>query len=136
MTDNLTPEQFEVALRAVGGRSDEAVLRRLGLSRAGRAEGQHWLDRLRSARELRDRIRGHFSGDPALILDRDEQQQAIEQAVVGPAPWLGMELLSDGSDEDVKAWVAHGLMDRVSADIPDGSFVPQADVGILSAGSN
>ena len=37
---DLTPEQFENALQAVGDRTDEAVLRRLGLSDAERVVGR------------------------------------------------------------------------------------------------
>src|SRR5260370_12575739 len=90
----LPGQQFDAALQAVAGRSDQAVFRELGLSMDQWHEAARWLGGLRAAAGRRDRISGYWSGDPRFGLDGAALRQLIEAALGGPARWQALGLLA------------------------------------------
>ena len=122
---DLTPEQFENALLAVGGRPNEAVLRRLGLSAAERAAGGTWLDRLRDAARQRDRIAEYHSGDPHFDLETADIRRLIEESLEGLVREHALALLEcESADETLIEMFDDGalrpLLDRA---IPAGHYL-------------
>ena len=98
---DLTPQQFDEALQAVGVRSGESVIRRLGLSGTERDAGRAWLDELRAATERRRQIADYQSGDPRHDLDPDARRRLIEEAAAGLARWQALDVLEESADQDL-----------------------------------
>ncbi len=147
----LTPEQFEVAVRAADARgwrrpgmgfpNHEAVIRSLGLPADEQDRARDWLEELAGAAERDEDIRGHFSGDPWLGLDlRDPrlglaqpgEERVIWQALRGIAPSQALDLLDDITDPNLKVLVAKGLRDQLARVFPPGHRLHERAAGFLA----
>src|SRR5260370_26373828 len=117
----LPGQQFDAALQAVAGRSDQAVFRELGLSMDQWHEAARWLGGLRAAAGRRDRISGYWSGDPRFGLDGAALRQLIEAALGCLARWQALELLEDSNDTALTALFSDvRLLERLQSAIPAG----------------
>ncbi|HEY3033621.1 MAG TPA: hypothetical protein VGJ54_03045, partial [Streptosporangiaceae bacterium] len=118
--DDLTSEQFDLAVQAVGGPPNDLVLDGLDLLASERTVAQEWVSRLHEAATLRDRIRRHFSPHYGEFLGEDEQPPVVLTLLSGPARWLALDLLDDMSDTTLTAMVADGLLAALNTAIPVG----------------
>src|SRR5260370_11517488 len=117
----LPGQQFDAALQAVAGRSDQAVFRELGLSMDQWHEAARWLGGLRAAAGRRDRISGYWSGDPRFGLDGAALRQLIEAALGCLARWQALELLGDSNDTQLTALFSDGrLLGPLQSAMPAG----------------
>ena len=139
---DLGPQELDDAVRVLAmrgwqydspqrsGRPLQGLLRPLGLSPEEEEKAENWLDRLADAAERRDRIRGHFSGDPDLALGTEQQWQEIDALLrSGISRWSAVRLIVDAADPDLRYFVGQGLMDLLESGIRPGhpyrSYVDQ-----------
>ena len=126
MDGQLTREQLGQAAEAIAGRSDQAIVRRLGLSPAEQAIGLRWLGALGAAADRNAQLKEyHPTGDPrAYLADSAEgttrKTQLITDALTGLAPWQGLDLLLILDATDLRAIFDRRWEALLHAAIPEG----------------